>query len=189
LNPNSLGATLDTGVQAISTIEYWDIKGTVASAKISLTWRASSNLTSLSDLSLVGFDGVKWVVIPSTVDAISILGGTSTLSDGSITSDGIVNLSTFSAFSLGIKQVLGNETFNFTSKISVYPNPSSDVFFINSDSRGTFILYDLTGKIIKSENIDLGVSKLDLSNYASSVYLMKVTNENSQTKNLRLIKQ
>ncbi|WP_395047209.1 T9SS type A sorting domain-containing protein, partial [Flavobacterium sp.] len=79
--------------------------------------------------------------------------------------------------------------FEFSSKLTVYPNPSSDVFSINSDSRGIIVVYDLIGKIIKSETIDLGITKLDLSNYPSGLYLMKVTNDSNQTKTMKLIKQ
>ena len=84
---------------------------------------------------------------------------------------------------------LGTESFAFNSKLSVYPNPSSDVFSINSDTRGNLVVYDLIGKIIKSENINLGITKLDLSKYPSGIYLMKVTNDSNQTKTMKLIKQ
>ena len=77
----------------------------------------------------------------------------------------------------------------FSSKLSVYPNPSSTVFFINSDTSGTIVIYDLIGKIIKSENIDSGITKLDLSNYPSGIYLMKVTNDKNETKTIKLMKQ
>jgi Secretion system C-terminal sorting domain len=60
---------------------------------------------------------------------------------------------------------------------------------INSDTRGTFIVYDLIGKIIKTETINLGITKLDLSKYPSGIYLMKVMNDSNQTKTLKLIKQ
>ena len=84
---------------------------------------------------------------------------------------------------------LNANDFEFSSKLSVYPNPSSDMFSINSDTRGTFVVYDLIGKMIKSETIDLGITKLDLSNYPSGIYLMKVTNDSNQTKTIKLIKQ
>jgi hypothetical protein len=79
--------------------------------------------------------------------------------------------------------------FEFSSKLSVYPNPSSNVFSINSETRGNIVVYDLIGKIIKSETIDLGITKLDLSNYPSGIYLMKVTNDSNQTKTMKLIKK
>jgi hypothetical protein len=84
---------------------------------------------------------------------------------------------------------LAMNDFDFSSKLSVYPNPSSDVFSINSDTNGKIVVYDLIGKIIKSENIDLGITKLDLSNYPSGIYLIKVTNDSNQTKTMKLIKQ
>ena len=84
---------------------------------------------------------------------------------------------------------LSTSDFEYSSKLTVYPNPSSDIFTINTDSRGTIVVYDLIGKIIKSENIDLGITKLDLSNYPRGLYLMKVTNDNNQTKTMKLIKQ
>ncbi len=84
---------------------------------------------------------------------------------------------------------LGNQSFSFNSNFSVYPNPSIDVFSISSDARGNLVVYDLIGKIIKSETIDLGITKLDLSNYPRGIYLMKITNDSNQTKTMKLIKQ
>lgn len=83
---------------------------------------------------------------------------------------------------------LGNNNFDFSSKLSIYPNPSNDVFSINSDARGEIVVYDLIGKTIKTENIDLGITKLDLSNYPSGIYLMKMTNESNESKTIKLIK-
>jgi hypothetical protein len=103
---STIGNTLDPTVSAISTIEYWNILG-ANSAVLSLTWRATSLLTNIvpstSELIIVAYDGTKWVEIPSTVDATSILGGSSSLTSGSITSTGTVNLSTYTYFSLGAK--------------------------------------------------------------------------------------
>ena len=84
---------------------------------------------------------------------------------------------------------LGNQSFSFNSKISVYPNPSKEMFSINSDARGSIVIYDIMGKIIKTENLDLGITRLNLSNYPNGLYLMKVTNDNNQTKTMKLIKQ
>ena len=84
---------------------------------------------------------------------------------------------------------LGNQSFSFNSNISVYPNPSKDIFYINCDGRGSIVIYDIMGKIIKTENLDLGMNKLDLSNYPNGIYLMKVVNDSNQTKTMKLIKQ
>ena len=104
---STVGITLDASVRAISADEYWDIKSASAAGRISLTWRSSSNIgtltafgagTAISKLVIAGWDGTKWVQIPSTVDATSILGGTSDATAGSITSNFDVPLTTISNF-------------------------------------------------------------------------------------------
>ncbi|MEO8235861.1 MAG: T9SS type A sorting domain-containing protein [Flavobacterium sp.] len=49
----------------------------------------------------------------------------------------------------------------------------NDTFSINSNTRGSIVIYDLIGKIIKSEKIDLEITNLDLSNYPNGIYLIK----------------
>lgn len=91
-------ATLDETVSAISTVEYWNIKGN-NNAIVGLTWRSDSNLstivTPLSNLTIAGFDGAKWVEIPS------VLSGT--LSSGTITSTATVDLATYTFFTLAAR--------------------------------------------------------------------------------------
>lgn len=102
----TIGATLDASVSAISNTEYWNIQG-ANSAVVSLSWRASSTLSNIvlstADLTIVGYDGTKWVEIPSSVDATSFIGGTSNMTSGSITSDATIDLSNFTFFTLGAK--------------------------------------------------------------------------------------
>lgn len=103
-NPSAVGTALDATVLGISTIEYWNLLPVAtAQAKISLTWRTASAVgtltgSNLDKLTIAGWDGSKWVEIPSRTDVASILGGASTLTEGSITSTSNVNLATFTAF-------------------------------------------------------------------------------------------
>ncbi len=95
----------DVSISAVSNVEYWDING-ASSAKITLTWDANSavgTLTSntLSKLSIVGWDGTKWVKIPSKVDATSLLGGSSSLTSGSITTDATLIPNSYNVYTLG----------------------------------------------------------------------------------------
>jgi hypothetical protein len=102
----TIGTNLDPTVSAVSPTEYWNIQG-ANSAVVSLTWRASSALANIvlstTVLTIVGYDGVKWVEIPSNVDTTSILGGSSSLISGSISSIGTVDLNTYKYFSFGAK--------------------------------------------------------------------------------------
>jgi len=81
--------SMGTNVDVVSTIEYWDIDGANATP-LTLTWDASSAISSLTSgqlnkLTIAGWDGTNWIAIPSRVDTASILGGTSDVSAGSIT--------------------------------------------------------------------------------------------------------
>ncbi|MHA4737673.1 T9SS type A sorting domain-containing protein [Dyadobacter sp. MSC1_007] len=82
-------SSMGANVQVVSTVEYWDIDGTNATP-LTLTWDAGSAIASLttsdlSKLTITGWNGTQWVAIPSKFDTTSILGGTSDLSVGSIT--------------------------------------------------------------------------------------------------------
>jgi hypothetical protein len=108
--PSTIDADLDATVSAISTLEYWNINGTVP-AKVKLTWRSDSGLTAIgvanstANLTIVGYDGIKWVKIASTVDATSLLGGSSTITTGSITSTENIDLNTYQYFALGVENI------------------------------------------------------------------------------------
>lgn len=96
--------TRGPGIKAVSNVEYWDIDGANAT-KITLTWDATSNVTTLtgnvlSSLTIVGWNGSDWVRIPSTVDATSVLGGTSSITDGSITTTASIVPNTYVAYTL-----------------------------------------------------------------------------------------
>lgn len=92
------------GIKIVSNVEYWDIDGTNATP-ITLTWDASSNVSTLtggtlSYLTIAGWNGSKWVRIPSTVDLTSILGGNSSVSAGSITTSISVVPNSYTAYTL-----------------------------------------------------------------------------------------
>jgi large repetitive protein len=99
-------ATVAANGKNVSTSEYWDINGTV-SAQISLTWNAASGVaamtgSTLSRLTIVGWNTgtAQWEVIGSTVDATSILGGASSLTSGSITTNASVVPNTYEVYTL-----------------------------------------------------------------------------------------
>ena len=111
--------TRGAGIKAVSNVEYWDIDGANATS-ITLTWDANSNVATLTGstlpfLTIVGWDGAKWVRIPSTVDATSVLGGASTITDGSITTTASIVPNTYLAYTLA---GMGPD---LTPRISVIP--------------------------------------------------------------------
>lgn len=79
LNPLPLGAPFDRStkggsINSISPIEYWDIDGQNPT-NITLTWDVFSQISTLTTndlkkLTIAGWDGSKWVPIPSEVDNV-----------------------------------------------------------------------------------------------------------------------
>ena len=99
-----------TGVTSVSPVEYWDIDG-AGSTNLTLTWNAGSAVgtltgNTLSKLTIVGWDGSQWVNIPSAVDATSVLGGSSSLTAGSITTSATITPDTYTAYTLGYTGVI-----------------------------------------------------------------------------------
>jgi hypothetical protein len=100
-------SNMGTDVNTVSTVEYWDIDG-AKEATISLTWDATSGIdaltgSALSKLTIVGWNTAsnKWEKIPSTVDETSVLGGASTLTEGSISTSAPITANNYAAYTLG----------------------------------------------------------------------------------------
>ena len=82
-------SSMGANVEEVSIIEYWDIDGANATP-LTLTWDAGSAIGTLTEsnlakLTIVGWNGTQWEAIPSKVDVTSVLGGSSSLTAGSIT--------------------------------------------------------------------------------------------------------
>ncbi|GGH21956.1 hypothetical protein GCM10007423_03450 [Dyadobacter endophyticus] len=95
-------SSMGTNVDVVSTVEYWDIDGANATP-LTLTWGTGSAIASLTGsnlakLTIVGWNGTQWVAIPSKVDVTSVLGGSSDLSAGSITTSSPLAPDTYTAY-------------------------------------------------------------------------------------------
>jgi len=113
VNPNGSYSVTSTAsdVSDVSTVEYWDIDGAVATS-ITLTWNSTSDIATItgSDLTkliMVGWDGSEWVKIPATVSANTLdatastpafTGSAGTLTAGSITTDATITPNTYEAY-------------------------------------------------------------------------------------------
>jgi hypothetical protein len=96
----------ETAISKVSTKEFWDVNGT-KETKLTFTYLPFSDITGLTEsdlskLSIVGWDAAaaKWVVISSTVDEIALLGGSSALTSGSITTTQAIIPDSFSVYGL-----------------------------------------------------------------------------------------
>jgi hypothetical protein len=185
LTPHSIGSVVDESILSISSVEYWDINSTGASATISLCWSSSSAISSLtsvslSNLTIVGWNGSKWVVIASLVDEYSILGSISSLVSGSISSNETVDLSAYSAFSLGTTTATKQLQVPDFDTVELIAYANKNKLFISASLPITaLIVYDIMGKVILSEHLN-GALKHELPFYhAEEVYVVKIELENS----------
>ncbi|MGV7108131.1 LamG-like jellyroll fold domain-containing protein [Flavobacterium sp. U410] len=82
---------------------------------------------------------------------------------------------------------LGTSNFDANS-FKIYPNPSTGIFTIDTKEEVQIEVFDLVGKMIKKENIHIGVNSIDVTNYANGVYLLRVNNS-GKINTYRLVKQ
>jgi 1,4-alpha-glucan branching enzyme len=84
---------------------------------------------------------------------------------------------------------LSSQEFDIISDLSIYPNPTSGTFSINHLVSNVTI-YSLTGQVVKSfETIPSENFIFDINDLSNGVYLVKATDENNNTKTMKLIKQ
>ena len=60
--------------------------------------------------------------------------------------------------------------------LSIFPNPSDDIINIEIENPdyATIEIYNVSGRLVLSKEINLKVEKIDLSGYAKGIYLLKV---------------
>ncbi|WP_445908788.1 hypothetical protein [Yeosuana sp.] len=185
---SSLGINLVT----VSGVSYWDLQG-AANAIISLSWRNNTieDGYSLADYSIVGYDGTSWVIIDSTVDFTSFLGSISTTTSGSITSNNVISLSDYEAFTIGIRDncttlaVSSGNTKTWNGSWSPSPPTDADPVVINTlYANGSFSCNSLVlnanielsdGQFVNCVNGVTGVAKIIMSSEASFVQLNSVS--------------
>ncbi len=73
--------------------------------------------------------------------------------------------------------------------ISVYPNPTEGIFSVNygeqKDQVVYTILYDASGKVLMSSRV---VEKIDISNYSSGLYFLRIIEKNGKSTLFKIIK-
>lgn len=68
-------------------------------------------------------------------------------------------------------------------ELKVYPNPTSDFVIVHlntTEIRSRFTLFDIAGKILSQNRITETDTQLNMLNYASGTYVLKVFNDKEQ---------
>ena len=74
------------------------------------------------------------------------------------------------------------------NSINVYPNPSQGLFNVEVGQAYNMQVVDVTGRIVLAQDIQAGVTSLDLQAYNNGVYFIRLISEN-QIQTIRVVKQ
>ncbi len=83
------------------------------------------------------------------------------------------------------KSEFGFEDADVASRVSVYPNPSADVFYAGFESGSPYVVTDALGRILISGTSTSDETAIDLSGHAAGVYLLKIGGSASVERLLR----
>lgn len=72
-------------------------------------------------------------------------------------------------------------------KISVFPNPASDIVTISSDESAELNMYDMSGRMVLNQLIEIGLNTIDVSIFERGTYSITVLKKGSQPKIVKLI--
>lgn len=79
---------------------------------------------------------------------------------------------------------LGLESNKFSPKISLYPNPATEVVTLELQGQAQIAIYSVLGQLVRSVNTS-GLTKLDISDLSSGLYFVQITkNQQSFTQKL-----
>jgi len=183
-----------TDVDAVGTVEYWELEGT---AIVTLPWNENSDITNLvnnnggalSAVAIVGLNSGVWDLISASHTYTT----TGDLLNGDVTSDinNTVSLDGYGQFTFGIDHqiVLSVDDLFQNTGISIVSNPvrsfESDIRFLAS---GELLdlkvsIFDVNGRLVKSFDrldVSFGEGALPKSNLKSGLYFVKFEHEGKQ---------
>ena len=86
--------------------------------------------------------------------------------------------------------LLSNEDF-LATVFEIYPNPVTDSFYISStiNKNMAALIYDITGKLILTENNLKSKDAINIENLKAGVYFVHISDEQGNTSVERLIKK
>lgn len=89
-----------------------------------------------------------------------------------------------------LTSLLSTDDFSFNNKVNVYPNPSSDVLFIDNFEKQIkkIEFFDLQGRIIKTILGNNEKYQIDISNLLSATYLIKLSTA-TESESIRFVKK
>lgn len=91
-----------------------------------------------------------------------------------------------------ISVVTGIEEVGIGLNISAYPNPTTDFLKLKVEGEKlnypTYQLFDMHGKLLKSDNLAGYETQINMQHYESATYFVKVISEQKSIKEFKIIK-
>jgi len=178
-------------LEAVSDREYWIVTGGNETT-ITLTWDQLTNVEDLvtgdiNRLTIVGWNGSGWDIIPTSINA-SMLANNSTnvfddqistsFSIGSMTSDNVITPNDYEIITLGSLTVPRSGIVD-DGEINVFPNPAKigDKAYVAYDLKGTsgkMEIYDGYQRLVYEQLLDSesGVVNLPQLNLTDDKYII-----------------
>lgn len=73
-------------------------------------------------------------------------------------------------------------------QVLVYPNPTTGIVNIINAANCSLVAYDITGRVVASRSVKSSNETLDLSSFASGVYLVQLANNDGEKVNVNVVK-
>lgn len=194
VNQTPSDGTNGTDVDAVSTVEYWQLTGTGVAT---LPWNENSDITNLvnnnggalSAVAIVGLNAGVWDLV-SASHTFTVTGD---LLNGTVTSDlnVPVNFDGFSEFTFGIdhQTVLSVDDLFIQTGLSLVSNPvrsyESEIRFLSATELIDLkvSIFDINGRMVKKYDqfrAAPGEGALPKSNLKSGLYFVKFEHEGKQ---------
>ncbi|MGH2664802.1 T9SS type A sorting domain-containing protein [Flavobacterium sp.] len=91
-----------------------------------------------------------------------------------------------------IQIVLGVDNFNISLELSVYPNPTTNLLYLeikNSDFEAMrYQLFDLNGKLLENNRITKASTTIQMEKYPMNLYILKVFDNHKEVKTFKIIR-
>ena len=123
-------------------------------------------------------------------DCDQVIGGLTELPGGSVVAAGYVeNFAEGKVYGLLIKldkngcidtlcsSTTGTYEVELASKIKVYPNPTSDIITITNPIGSVIEVFDMTGRLLRSESVNGGAQTISLQGVPPGAYVVRMQNK------------
>ena len=124
-------------------------------------------------------------------------GGTASYSIGQIDyvtatgSNGTITQGLQQPFEILVTSVTNNPGINLSA--IVYPNPTTNFLSLKIENSKldnvSYQLYDELGQLLTEKRIDANETKIELSQFSSAIYFLKVVSNNQELKSFKIIKK